>query len=226
MSTLRAPKRALPITDQRRLRAALAGLAPRERRILELRYGLDGEQRQSLQQIGKQIGVSGPRVRQLETRALSRLGVGEGMTAGEWVDQAKRVGQAEPALRRHALQAWTLLLLHQGPACGYQLIKRLEERGWRTSAPRLYRLLHELEQRGLVRSDWAPSSRAGPERRVYTLTSKGSRQLHHDALILQRHCESLQRFFTDYADAQAMPSSQQPAAAQTSADQARAATTT
>ncbi len=219
VTAVRAPKRALPVTDERRLRAALASLALRERRIVELRYGLDGKEPQSLRQIGKRVGVSGERVRQLESRALSKLGVEDGMTAGEWVDQAKRVRRPEPGLARHALQAWTLLLLRLGPAYGYELIKRLDQRGFRVSGPRLYRLLRDLERGGLVRSDWAPSSGVGPDRRVYRLTRKGTRQLHDDADVLQRDCESLQRFFTDYADALATRGSNQRTAARRSADQ-------
>lgn len=104
-----------------------------------------------MRQIGNRVGISGERVRQLESRALSRLGVDDGMSAGEWVDQAKRVRRPEPALPRHALQAWTPLLLCSGPAYGYELIKRLDNRGFRVSGPRLYRLLRELEPSGLVR---------------------------------------------------------------------------
>lgn len=90
-----------------------------------------------MRQIGNRVGISGERVRQLESRALSRLGVDDGMSAGEWVDQAKRVRRPEPALPRHALQAWTLLLLCSGPAYGYELIKRLDNRGFRLRPPAL-----------------------------------------------------------------------------------------
>jgi RNA polymerase primary sigma factor len=55
------------------LREALLDLSPREARILRLRYGLvDGETR-TLDKIGKKLGVTRERVRQIEISALSRL---------------------------------------------------------------------------------------------------------------------------------------------------------
>jgi RNA polymerase sigma factor (sigma-70 family) len=51
----------------------LAGLDERERSILEWRYGLDGNSPQTLEQIGKRLGLSRERVRQIESSALRRL---------------------------------------------------------------------------------------------------------------------------------------------------------
>ena len=56
----------------RRVREALAGMDETTRRIVELRYGFEGEP-QPLETIGKQLGVSRERIRQLETQALARL---------------------------------------------------------------------------------------------------------------------------------------------------------
>jgi RNA polymerase primary sigma factor len=51
----------------------LNGLPPREVRILQLRYGLlDGES-YTLEEVGKKMGVTRERVRQIEAQALSRL---------------------------------------------------------------------------------------------------------------------------------------------------------
>ena len=48
-------------------------LTPRERRVLQLRFGLiDGHQR-TLEEVGKRIGVTRERIRQIEVRALRRL---------------------------------------------------------------------------------------------------------------------------------------------------------
>jgi RNA polymerase primary sigma factor len=54
------------------VRTALRGLPERERRLLELRFGFDGEQ-QSLDAIARELGVSRERVRQLERQALARM---------------------------------------------------------------------------------------------------------------------------------------------------------
>ena len=43
------------------------------RRVLSLRFGLDGESPQTLEEVGTQLGITRERVRQLETRALREL---------------------------------------------------------------------------------------------------------------------------------------------------------
>jgi RNA polymerase sigma factor (sigma-70 family) len=65
------------IHDEQTLRNALTReletLAPRERAILEARFGLEGGEPPTLEEIGQQMGLSRERVRQIEHRALSRL---------------------------------------------------------------------------------------------------------------------------------------------------------
>jgi len=51
----------------------IAALPYRERTILELRYGLGGEQAMTLEEVGRRFGVTRERVRQIETRTLRRL---------------------------------------------------------------------------------------------------------------------------------------------------------
>ena len=46
---------------------------PRMRRVLSLRFGLDGEPPQTLEEVGTELGITRERVRQLETRALREL---------------------------------------------------------------------------------------------------------------------------------------------------------
>jgi RNA polymerase primary sigma factor len=55
------------------LRDALAQLEPRLRDVLERRFGLSGSNPQTLEHIGKELGITRERVRQLETRALKQL---------------------------------------------------------------------------------------------------------------------------------------------------------
>ncbi len=59
------------------LRELLTGilhtLPPSETRVLQMRYGLIDGKTYTLDQLGSRMGVSGERVRQIETRALSRL---------------------------------------------------------------------------------------------------------------------------------------------------------
>ena len=55
------------------LQAALESLPWRERRVLELRYGLAGEGPMTLEEIGTQVGVTRERVRQIESKTLLKL---------------------------------------------------------------------------------------------------------------------------------------------------------
>ena len=68
------PTKPLPITEPRKLAAALERLDERDRRVLELRYGLGGEDQHVLAEVGRALGVSRERARQLEARALAKLG--------------------------------------------------------------------------------------------------------------------------------------------------------
>jgi RNA polymerase primary sigma factor len=55
------------------LQDVLNALPPREVRILQLRYGLLDGQSYTLEEVGKKMGVTRERVRQIEAQALSRL---------------------------------------------------------------------------------------------------------------------------------------------------------
>ncbi len=55
------------------LAAALAALGGREREVLVLRYGLADHEPKTLEEIGRQLGLTRERVRQIEVEALRRL---------------------------------------------------------------------------------------------------------------------------------------------------------
>jgi RNA polymerase primary sigma factor len=53
---------------------ALSALPDRERRVIELRYGLDGSQPCTLEEVGRAFGVTRERIRQIENNTLKKLG--------------------------------------------------------------------------------------------------------------------------------------------------------
>ena len=69
-----------PVAGSRRSRSAterstnaLDTLSPTQRRVLELRFGLSGDEPVSLQKVGEELGLTRERVRQLEQSALEQL---------------------------------------------------------------------------------------------------------------------------------------------------------
>ncbi len=55
------------------LRRALQQLSYRERRVLELRYGLNGEEPRTLDEVGRAFCVTRERIRQIESQSLRKL---------------------------------------------------------------------------------------------------------------------------------------------------------
>ena len=55
------------------LRKILGTLSHRERRVLELRYGLDGEHPRTLDEVGRTFNVTRERIRQIENQTLKKL---------------------------------------------------------------------------------------------------------------------------------------------------------
>jgi RNA polymerase primary sigma factor len=66
-------ERAAEILTKEALREALENLSYRERRVLELRYGLGGEHPRTLDEVGRTFNVTRERIRQIETQSLKKL---------------------------------------------------------------------------------------------------------------------------------------------------------
>ncbi len=65
--------RAADLLTQEALKEALENLSYRERRVLELRYGLGGEHPRTLDEVGRTFNVTRERIRQIENQSLKKL---------------------------------------------------------------------------------------------------------------------------------------------------------
>jgi RNA polymerase primary sigma factor len=65
--------RAVEILTKDALRDALQNLSYRERRVLELRYGIGGQDPCTLEEVGRTFNVTRERIRQIEHRSLTKL---------------------------------------------------------------------------------------------------------------------------------------------------------
>jgi RNA polymerase primary sigma factor len=57
----------------RRIQEMVGGLDEKEREVIRMRFGLDGEDPRTLQEIGEAMGLSRERIRQIESRAKEKL---------------------------------------------------------------------------------------------------------------------------------------------------------
>jgi DNA-binding CsgD family transcriptional regulator len=89
------PEAMLEADDERlTLRRRMDGLEPRERTILNLRYGLEGETPLTLKEIGRRLGVTREWVRKIELRAMRKL-------EESWESQPQTCGPHREAAPRH-----------------------------------------------------------------------------------------------------------------------------
>lgn len=58
---------------QQKMKAVVEDLPPREKEVVQRRYGLNGYCVETLEEVGKNLGVTRERIRQIEARALQRL---------------------------------------------------------------------------------------------------------------------------------------------------------
>jgi RNA polymerase sigma factor (sigma-70 family) len=132
--------------DARFLRGALEreleSLSPRERAILEARFGMEGGEPPTLEEIGQQMGLSRERVRQLEHRALARLrergairrlGVAFELVPSGDEPQPARVAASAPAAEATVAPAFSRPRVPALPGAGTSAPRR---RGVRTTPTR------------------------------------------------------------------------------------------
>jgi PadR family transcriptional regulator PadR len=98
------------------------------------------------------------------------------------------------------VQPSILLGLNLKPSYGYELIHSIQEFGFvEGQAPpgMIYRHLRQLEEDGLVHSEWETEG-SGPAKRMYRLTPEGEEVLSIWIVYMERQVENLQSFIRRY----------------------------
>ena len=98
------------------------------------------------------------------------------------------------------LQPSILISLKLKPSYGYELIKNISQFGFiEGKAPpgMIYRHLRELEENGLVSSEWQ-TDETGPAKRVYHLTEEGVEVLDYWVEYMKTQAENLLSFIDIY----------------------------
>jgi RNA polymerase primary sigma factor len=69
----RRPRPPPTSSSRSRFEAVLDSLTGRERRVLQLRFGLEDGRARTLEEVGEEINVTRERIRQIEAKALLKL---------------------------------------------------------------------------------------------------------------------------------------------------------
>jgi PadR family transcriptional regulator PadR len=98
------------------------------------------------------------------------------------------------------IQPSILLALKQKPSYGYELIQQIPQYGFvegQVPPGMIYRHLRELEDNGLVLSEWQTEG-TGPAKRVYRLTDEGLEVLEFWIGYMKNQTERLMKFIEMY----------------------------
>ncbi len=75
----------------------LAGLTPREAKVLRMRFGIDMNTDHTLEEVGKQFDVTRERIRQIEAKALRKLRhPSRSETLKSFLDQDQQSNNGQP----------------------------------------------------------------------------------------------------------------------------------
>ena len=74
MATMKSiTARGTRLEQLKQLAKVLEGLAERERKVISLRFGLEDGHPRTLEEVGREFGVTRERIRQIEAKALRKL---------------------------------------------------------------------------------------------------------------------------------------------------------
>ena len=107
--------------------------------------------------------------------------------------------------RERYVQPSILLGLYRRPSYGYELIQNIQKYGFvEGQAPpgMIYRHLHQLEEDGLVYSEWKTEA-PGPAKRMYHLTAEGKELLAIWIDYLEKQARNLNALVRQYQEIKA-----------------------
>jgi RNA polymerase primary sigma factor len=78
------------IAIEEAMESALSSLWDRERQVVKLRFGIGYERGYTLKEVGAHFGITGERIRQIESKALRKLG--HHSKAGRFLDILQQGG--------------------------------------------------------------------------------------------------------------------------------------
>lgn len=97
-------------------------------------------------------------------------------------------------MRTEEYKTIILKMFRRGEFYGYDIHKRLQEEGLDIELSRLYRVLNEMDEEGLLKSRWQTST-LGPKKKMYTIGEAGREELNS---ILLEAVKIVHDFYGDY----------------------------
>ncbi len=92
-----------------------------------------------------------------------------------------------------------LVMLRTEPSHGYRLMERFEGFGFEPINPgTFYRMLRQLENEGLCKSEWEDNPEGGPPRRMYSVVNAGEEYLAAWAEQCKSYQKVMDSFFRAY----------------------------
>lgn len=101
------------------------------------------------------------------------------------------------------LEAALLCLLKEEASYGYNILEKLNDFGFYKDSPNLstlYRQLNKMEDDSMVSSFWIESSE-GPDKKIYKITDKGSKELDNWIKLLKDRQVRIQSIIKKYESA-------------------------
>jgi RNA polymerase primary sigma factor len=81
------------------VQGVLAGLTPREAKVLRMRFGIDMNTDHTLEEVGKQFDVTRERIRQIEAKALASAAIRRPAGAGLFLTRIRSRARRSPVCR-------------------------------------------------------------------------------------------------------------------------------